>query len=75
VGRRLELHQPPRDLGHLLLHLNRGVVADSDRKQPQRSVAQLGHCACTRRDQRSSIDRHIASDSPQFRSAATPFVS
>ena len=49
------LPPPPRDLGHLLLHLNRGVVADPDRKQPQRSVAQLGRFVCTRRDERSSI--------------------
>ena len=76
MRRRLELRQPAGDLGHLLLHLNRGVVADPDREQPQRPVAQLGRFVCTRQDDRSSIDRHVAFESPQFpRSAASPFVS
>ena len=54
---RLELRQPPSDLAHLLANLDRGVVPNPDREQPQRPVAQLR--GLDRRDQlaRASIAR------------------
>jgi hypothetical protein len=42
MRRRLELREAAGDLGHLLLHLDRGVVADPNREQSQRPLAQLG---------------------------------
>lgn len=44
----LELLQPASDLGHLLLHLDRRVVSDANRQQPQDPVAQLGRLALGR---------------------------
>ena len=64
------------DLGDLLLHLDRGGVADADSEQPQGLVAQFGSFARPRQLDRAPIDRRLVPDPPQVSlPVATSFVS
>ena len=65
VRGRLELRQSASDLGHLLLHLDRRVIAHADGEQPQRPVAQLRDL-----DRGGELKRSLCAQTDSIRSGA-----